>query len=324
MQIPATIATLVAGILLTLASLWYGQNHGLMPTAASETAPLVDGLFNAMMTISTALFLIVQGTLVIAIIKFRRRKGDMSEGSPIQGNVPLEILWTGLPAVLSLGIAVYSVDVYTQMGGLDPAVSGDAPILQITNHSGGAVYAYSGSEALAISPSKSDTPAASWENGLLDKEAIALGIGASPDRQGQKADLAVDVLGLQYAWIFTYPDTGAISGELHLPVGREVQLNMTAQDVIHAFWVPQFRLKQDVIPGRSSQLRFTPTQVGEYPAICAELCGTYHAGMKTRVIVEQPDVFDRWLEEQVASQIGSTSTVANALHPSLAREIRIE
>lgn len=74
MNIPGNIITLIAGILLTLISLWYGQNHGLMPVEASEGAAQVDGLFNLMMTIATGLFLIVEGVLIYSIIRFRRKK----------------------------------------------------------------------------------------------------------------------------------------------------------------------------------------------------------------------------------------------------------
>jgi len=73
-----------------------------------------------------------------------------------------------------------------------------------------------------------------------------------------------------------YPDNGVVSSEMHVPVGREVLVNISANDVIHAFWVPEFRLKQDAIPGRQSEVRFTPKIAGEYPLICAELCGPYH------------------------------------------------
>ena len=75
----------------------------------------------------------------------------------------------------------------------------------------------------------------------------------------------MEVKGIQYAWIFTYPDSGITSGELHIPDNRPVQLKMTAGDVIHAFWVPQLRLKQDVIPGREAILAFTANRAGTYP-----------------------------------------------------------
>jgi cytochrome c oxidase subunit 2 len=85
-------------------------------------------------------------------------------------------------------------------------------------------------------------------------------IGASPNREGKPPALMVNLTAMQYAWIVTYPDTGVVSSELHVPVGRETMLNLSANDVIHAFWVPEFRLKQDAIPGRQSEIRFTPAK----------------------------------------------------------------
>jgi cytochrome c oxidase subunit 2 len=135
------------------------------------------------------------------------------------------------------------------------------------------------------------------------KDTPSLGVtaprfGSTPDKQGKLPELVVNVTGLQFAWLFTYPDTGVVAGELHVPVGREVLLNISANDVIHAFWVPEYRVKQDAIPGKQSELRFTPSKVGEYPIICAELCGAYHGAMKSRVIAETPADFDAWMESQ--------------------------
>ncbi len=74
-------------------------------------------------------------------------------------------------------------------------------------------------------------------------------------------------------------------------------LKMESKDVIHAFWVPQFRLKQDVIPGQPTILNFTPTKTGNFPIVCAELCGPYHGGMRSNVIVDEQEDFDTWLKE---------------------------
>ncbi|MGB5711741.1 MAG: cytochrome c oxidase subunit II transmembrane domain-containing protein, partial [Waterburya sp.] len=109
---------------MTLISLWYGQNHGLLPIAASNDAMEVDELFNFMMTIATGLFLLVEGVLVYSLIKFRRRKGDTTDGPPIEGNVPLEIVWTAIPTVIVFILAIYSFEIYNSMGGLDPMTSG--------------------------------------------------------------------------------------------------------------------------------------------------------------------------------------------------------
>jgi cytochrome c oxidase subunit II len=298
MKIPSTIITLLVGIGLTLISLWYGQNHGLMPVAASEEAAHVDGLFNAMMTISIGLFLGVQGVIVYCAIKFRRKPGELGDGIAVEGNVPLEILWTAIPAAIVLWISIYSFEIYNEMGGFDPAADG--------MHAMHGMPAGKGS-AMAATMDGMTAP-------MLDKRVAVLGVGASPANQGKPAAVSVNVLGLQYAWIFTYPEANVTSGELHVPVGKEVQLNMNAQDVIHAVWIPELRLKQDVIPGTQTQLRFTTNKVGNYPLRCAELCGGYHGSMVTRMIVHTPEEYDTW----IASQQQSTQAQADLVKQTIA------
>ncbi|MEL6500471.1 MAG: cytochrome c oxidase subunit II, partial [Cyanobacteria bacterium J06623_1] len=219
MNIPSSIITLIAGVAMTLISLWYGQNHGLLPTAASSDAGDVDQLFNFMMTIATGLFLLVEGVLVYSVIKFRRKKGDTTDGPPIEGNVPLEIVWTAIPTVIVFILSIYSFEIYNRMGGLDPMAAGDPgpQLAHIQHHS----------QLVALDP---------------EQQNIALGLGVSPDSQQGDNPLEIKVNGIQYAWIFTYPETGVVSGEIHVPVNRPVALNMTGGDVIHAFWLPEFRI----------------------------------------------------------------------------------
>ena len=85
---------------------------------------------------------------------------------------------------------------------------------------------------------------------------------------------------------------------LRLPVDRSVVLRMTAKDVIHSFWVPEFRQKQDVVPGIHPTLHITPNRVGTYPVICTELCGLGHGLMRSRVIVMEPDKFEQWASKK--------------------------
>jgi hypothetical protein len=85
-QVPASLLTLLAGVVITLISLWVGQHHGLLPEPASEQALLVDNFFNIMVTIATALFLVVQGVIAWFVIQFRQRAGDETDGVPIEGN----------------------------------------------------------------------------------------------------------------------------------------------------------------------------------------------------------------------------------------------
>jgi len=272
---------------MTLISLWYGQNHGLLPIAASSDAGDVDELFNFMMTIATGLFLLVEGVLVYSVIKFRRKKGDTTDGPPVEGNVPLEIVWTAIPTVIVFVLSIYSFEIYNRMGGLDPMASSDpGPNLAHVGHH---------SELVALDPSQQN---------------IALGLGVSPESNQDVAPLEVKVNGIQYAWVFTYPETGVISGEIHVPVNRPVALNMTAGDVIHAFWLPEFRIKQDVIPGRETKLVFTANQLGQYPVICAELCGAYHGGMKTQLYVQTQEDYDQWIQDNTFAMNESNESVA--------------
>jgi cytochrome c oxidase subunit 2 len=85
---------------------------------------------------------------------------------------------------------------------------------------------------------------------------------------------------------------------------------MKANDVIHAFWVPQFRLKQDVIPGQPTLLSFTATRPGSYPIVCAELCGPYHGGMRSTVVVHEDDDFESWLTKNRPAPVTVSSAQA--------------
>jgi cytochrome c oxidase subunit 2 len=93
-----------------------------------------------------------------------------------------------------------------------------------------------------------------------------------------------------------------MAGELHIPVNKDIQINLSAQDVIHAFWIPAFRLKQDAIPGKDTELRFVATKIGEYPVYCAELCGAYHGAMRTQVVVQTQEDYEAWIAENTFAQ----------------------
>jgi len=114
----------------------------------------------------------------------------------------------------------------------------------------------------------------------------------------------VEVIGRQWSWQFGYPDIeDKTSGELGLLVNQPVVLRMQSQDVLHNFWVPEFRVKQDLLPGRWVNLRFTPTQEGSYKVRCAEICGNAHANMRADVLVMNEEDYRAWAEV-VASKPG--------------------
>ncbi len=128
---------------------------------------------------------------------------------------------------------------------------------------------------------------------LSDNEALA------SDR------LVVEVTAQQFAWEFTNREAGISSGDMRVPSGRQVELKMRSKDVIHDFYVKEFRVKEDVVPGITTNLIFNPDRVGTYQVVCNELCGVGHGLMRARVIVMEPDDYEAWVtraKAEVASQ----------------------
>ncbi|MGD8631395.1 MAG: cytochrome c oxidase subunit II [Gammaproteobacteria bacterium] len=107
--------------------------------------------------------------------------------------------------------------------------------------------------------------------------------------------LELSVIAKQWMWKVQHPDGQREIDTLHIPVDRPVKLVMTSQDVIHSFYVPAFRVKQDVLPGRYTMLWFEATRTGEYPLLCAEFCGTGHSRMRGSVVVMTDAAYSRWL-----------------------------
>jgi cytochrome c oxidase subunit 2 len=144
--------------------------------------------------------------------------------------------------------------------------------------------------------------------------------------------MVVNVVGRQFAWQFLYPPEDApepgedllecdeervaarcvSSGRLHLPVDVPIRLRMRADDVLHSFWVPEFRQKQDLVPGEVTTLMITPTKVGEYEVLCTELCGLGHSVMRSAVEVGTQAEFDRW-KEQAGEQNGGGGNAGEAV-----------
>ena len=109
--------------------------------------------------------------------------------------------------------------------------------------------------------------------------------------------MTIDVFSQQYAWSFGYPGKGMKfnEGEFHVPVNRTIQFKMHSQDVIHSFWVPEWRIKKDNVPGITTTAIVTPNKIGTYQLICTELCGFGHASMRAKVVVESPEKFEKWV-----------------------------
>ncbi len=140
----------------------------------------------------------------------------------------------------------------------------------------------------------------------------------SIDNLSSKPAVVVNVLGFQWSWQFKYPqygvtNTGYMWGEgpfpvLEIPTGETVRFNLTSKDVVHAFWVPDFLFKRDVIPGHPNHFEITARQTGTFTGHCSELCGLYHSRMLFTLKVVTPQQFQAYMAAQQAAQSSSGST----------------
>lgn len=137
---------------------------------------------------------------------------------------------------------------------------------------------------------------------------------ASPDGS---QPLKVEVIGHQWWWEFRYPELGiTTANQLHVPIGRTVDLRMKTVDVLHSFWIPQFAGKRDVFPNRETRLWFTAKATGEYPGACAEFCGMQHGRMDFYVMVNTPEEFSAWVARRQADSLLAPTGMPKAPAPA--------
>ena len=247
-------------------SFWIGFNINLLPDKASINAPIYDELFKILFIIGLILFIGMSLIVIYSLFKFRKINGESGDGIALEGNLKLEIIWTVIPSIIVLIVGLYSYNIYDRMGGMKSLNN---------NH-----------EMMHNNPEK-----------------IWAGISQDSNINSGIKNLNIEVSAMQFAFLFNYPDGEFISGELHVPVNEKISIKMESKDVIHAFWVPEFRIKQDIIPGQPTILNFTPTKVGKYPIICAELCGPYHGGMRASIIVEEPSDYENWFNQNKKTKV---------------------
>jgi cytochrome c oxidase subunit II len=227
------LAAVISAVMLSIN--WDGQE-------ASTAAPKIDDLLNILIVLSAVVFSGVVVALGYALIAFRAKPGDESDGEPIHGNTRLEITWTIVPLIIVLFCGGWSWKVLNEI----------------------------------------------------------------EERHGH--ELTVDVFSQQYAWSFGYPgkEFAYSQGVLHVPVNRQIVFKMHSEDVIHSFWVPQWRIKKDNVPGITTTAVVTPDKVGRYQLICTELCGFGHTSMRAKVVVQPEKQFDKWvagLKEKVPTPL---------------------
>jgi cytochrome c oxidase subunit 2 len=255
-------------IALTVVSLWIGHlAYSWLPPQASAESALVDNLFSFLITLGAFIFLGVTGTLMYSVIFHRAGMYDTSDGPPIEGNITLEVVWTAIPVLLVFWIAAYSYQIYEQMG-----IQGPMEAVHI--------HIPMGMLSANAAPIQQDTQATSLAT-------------SSPTLPIED----IEVNAKQWAWVFRYPKTGVTSTELHLPINHRIRLAMKSEDVLHGFYIPAFRVKQDIIPKRNINFEFTPIRIGKYRLTDSEFSGTYFATMLANVVVESSKDYKKWLNQ---------------------------
>jgi len=216
-----------------------------LPETASTFGPELDRMYYVILVITGVVFVITELLLIYFLWRYRHRDGQRAD--PVHGNVKAEIVWTAVPFLIVLGIALASRSSWDRIK--NPA----------------------------------STPPDAWE---------------------------IHVVASQFEWNATYPggdgtletaDDFVVRNRLFVPVDRPVKILLTSEDVIHSFFLPQMRVKQDVVPGMEISVWFQPNQTGDFTIGCAELCGLGHTRMMGTLTVQSAAEHQGWLAEQVAA-----------------------
>ena len=249
-------------------------SHSWLPVAASSAAPLVDDLFALESGIGTFIFLGCCGVILWTLLFNRAPKYDLENGEPIEGNLRLEITWTLIPLVLVMAIAWHAIQVNGALATL-----------------GGKLRTTGGHDHGA--------------------ELVARPSAAAAEQAGSVGP--IDVIARQWSWEFRYPD-GVRSTELHLPVNRQAEFRLISLDVLHGFYIPAFRLKQDLIPGSEITYRLTPTREGRYRLRDSQFSGGYFSTNQTDVVVESEQAYQSWLKTAAGLPLQEAPNPADALY----------
>ena len=279
-RFPASGLLLIAGAVAL--DLWASVavariSHRWLPVPASSAAPLVDDLFALESGIGAFIFLGCCGVILWTLLFNRAPKYDLENGDPIEGNLRLEITWTLIPLVLVMAIAWHAI----QVNGTLATLGGKLRTTGGHDH---------GAELVARQPA-----AAAEDAGALAP------VGP------------IEVIARQWSWEFGYPN-GVRSTELHLPVNRQAEFRLISLDVLHGFYIPAFRLKQDLIPGSEITYRLTPTREGRYRLRDSQFSGGYFSTNQTDVVVESEQAYQAWLQQAARLPLQEAPNSAAALY----------
>jgi cytochrome c oxidase subunit 2 len=241
-----------------------------LPVGASAAAPWIDHQFALTFVLMGIIFVAAQVSLGWLVWRYRDQ-GSASHVEYSHGNTTLEILWTTLTAILFVGLNLMGSHVWASER-FEPAHPGSIQV-EATGLQFAWYFRYPGPDG-KYGHTKPE---------LIDASAGGdAALGLDPGDPATKDDV--------------------VSGTMYLPVNREVDLTLRAQDVIHSLFIPNMRFKQDAVPGLIIHMHFTPTAVGDYEIACAELCGLGHYKMHGMLKVLSQDDFDKWLASKEAEK----------------------
>ena len=245
---------LISAALLAIATISPAFAGWGMPAPITEQAQRIEELWIFTLIIALAVFFAVEGALLYAIFRFRKKSDELP--AQTHGSTAIEIVWTAIPVLIVIALFSYS---FVVLRDVEKRAPEDALTVEVTGFQFSWEFVYN----------------------LND-----LGRNTDPNAQGQ-----ISIIG-----------TAANEPMFVIPVGEPVEFRLKSNDVIHAFYIPNFLYKLDVVPGRDNRFVITALETGEFTGQCAELCGLNHALMRFHVRVVERDEFDKWVAEQVAAK----------------------
>ena len=264
------VLLIVIWLITLLSTYFFVAKTWWLPVGASALAPAIDHHFTTTYILMGIVFVAAQLSLGALVWMYRDRKG----ARPVEyshGNVTMELVWTVLTAVLFVGLNLMSSSIWASER-FRPADPG-AVRVEVTGMQFAWYFRYPGPDGKFGTTKPELEDASSGGEGAL---------GLDTTDPASKDDV--------------------VTSTMFVPVNHEVEVILRAQDVIHSFFVPSMRFKQDAVPGLAIHMHFTPTQTGDYEIACAELCGLGHYKMHGMLKVVSQDEFDKWLAAREAEK----------------------
>ena len=244
-----------------------------LPLQASTFASRIDGMFLAILIITGITFVLVEVGLIWFVIQYRGRAGRKAFYT--HGSTRAEVIWTAIPAVTMVILGIASNGLWVEIKGRN-SVPPDAYAIGVHAKQFEWWFTYPGAD------------------GKLGRTSPALLSKTNPTGL-DSTDLAAH-------------DDIVVRNQLHVPVGRPIVVYLTSEDVIHSFYVPQFRVRQDVVPGMEIRAWFVATVPGTYEVGCSQLCGLGHYKMRAQVFVQTQADYDAWVQQRVAQAKGEPTS----------------